>query len=318
MIDFKNLSKTPNETLCNSHYYCDYLELLALIDCDDGISIHDVYDRFLEDNKISEVGTENGGAENEEWMSRISNWFEEIKCRAYYYDSFYPFTYENNRIKKLNEINEEHYLYIYLLLASLLRHIEKYHSITTIFERISYLVLDKYLPKIAEIHVFGVSSDKNGKYQGSLEDKYEVLASDLGLTKSKKKHIFKAMDNGDGGVDIVAWIPFNGDPNLERKQIFLGQSACGKNWSNKQASVDRVKNYIIDLPSNAQNVLFVPYDFRDSSRLFCQDDEITASLVFDRHRILGLINYQDIVNKSWDKDIDDLIERVKLYQEDII
>lgn len=47
MIEFKLLHKTPNETLCNSHYYCDYLELLALVDCDDGLSINDIYDRFL-------------------------------------------------------------------------------------------------------------------------------------------------------------------------------------------------------------------------------------------------------------------------------
>ncbi|MEM8275587.1 hypothetical protein Q4R63_00625, partial [Morganella morganii] len=294
MIEFKLLDKTPNETLCNSHYYCDYLELLALVDCDDGISVGDIYDRFLEDNKITDIGTENGSVVNEEWMGRISGWFDEINCRVYHYGDSYPFIYDGNRIRKNDNLNVNHNLYILMILCSLLKYINRYHILTTLFEQISYFSLKKYLPRIAEVHVFGVSSERNTRYSGSIDQKYSLLAQDLGLTRSTRPNVFREGDNGDGGVDIVAWVPFRDDPNLDRKQVFLGQSASGKNWVNKQASVDRVKNYIIDLPYNAQNILFVPYDFRDSNRYFCQNDEITASLIFDRHRIIKLISMDDI------------------------
>lgn len=318
MIEFKLLDKTPNETLCNSHYYCDYLELLALVDCDDGLSASDIYDRFLEDNKISDIGTENGSIVNEEWMGRISGWFDEINCRMIHYGDNYPFVYDGNRIKKLIDINHNHYIYILLLLCSLLRYIERYHSLTTLFEQISYVSLKKYLPDIAEVHVFGVSSERNERYLGNIEQKYDLLARDLGLTKSTRPNAFRTGDNGDGGVDIVAWVPFRDDPNLDRKQIFLGQSAAGKNWANKQASVDRVKNYIMDLPSNSQNILFVPYDFRDTNRYFCQYDEITASIIFDRHRIIKLINLNDINHHPWTEVIQGVMDYALSFEEDIV
>lgn len=318
MIEFKLLDKTPDETLCNSHYYCDYIELLALVDCDDGLSIDDIYDRFFENNKISDIGTENGSTINEEWLGRISGWFEEINCRVSNYGDNYPFLYDGNRIKKIDNIGENHYIYILLLLCSLLRYINGYHFLTTLFEQISYAALKKYLPTTAEVHIFGVSSERNSRYSGSIEYKYNLLAQDLGLTRSNRPNVFRDGDNGDGGVDIVAWIPFRNDSNLDRKQIFLGQSASGKNWANKQASVDRVKNYIMDLPSNAQNILFVPYDFRDCNRYFCQSDEITASIIFDRHRIINLININDIYHSTWIEPIQEIIDYTLSFEEDII
>lgn len=318
MIEFKSLSSTPNETICNSHYYCDYIELLALVDCDDGVSFSDVYDRFLEDEKIADIGTENNGHTSEVWNSRINNWFSEVNSRATHYGDYYPFSFDGVRVKKKDNIEDIHYIYICLLLSSLLKYLDGYHQVTTIFEKLSYYALKNYLPQDAEVHVFGVSSDRSSKYIGSLESKFTLLASDLGLTRSVRANIFRPGDNGDGGIDIVAWIPFKDDPNLERKQIFLGQSASGKNWSNKQASVDRVKNFLADLPDNAQNVLFVPFDFRDADRNFCQNDEITASLIFDRHRIIRLIDIDDINNDILSSSFQEVINYALTFEEDIV
>ncbi|MDE9432678.1 hypothetical protein [Xenorhabdus bovienii] len=318
MIEFKPLSRTPNETLCNSHYFCDYIELLALVDCDDGISINDVYDRFLEDGKITGIGSELGSEINEDWMGRITNWFTELNSRATHYSIYYPFIYNGSRIKKKDSLSEVNYLYIFLLLCSSLKYIEKYQCVTTIFEKLSYFAMKKYLPDIAEVHVFGISSDRNSRYNGSLEKKFIKLSKDLGLTMSNRSNIFKTGDNGDGGIDIIAWVPFKDDPNMDRKQIFMGQSASGKNWANKQASVDRVKNYLIDLPDNSQNVLFVPYDFRDFDRNFCQSNEITASIIFDRHRILNLVSYDDIVHDSLGNTFQSIIDYTLDYEEDIV
>ncbi|HHH2114901.1 TPA: hypothetical protein ACPZUT_000231 [Yersinia enterocolitica] len=318
MIEFKSLSSTPNETLCNSHYYCDYIELLALVDCDDGVAISDIYDRFLEDEKITDIGTENNGRTSEIWSSRINSWFAEVSSRAANYGDYYPFVFDGIRIKKKGSIADIHHIYICLLLCSLLKYLEGYHQVTTIFEKLSYYALKNYLPDSAEVHIFGVSSDRSSKYIGSLEDKFTLLARDLGLTRSLRANIFRPGDNGDGGVDIVAWIPFRGDLNLEHKQIFLGQSASGKNWSSKQASVARVKNYLADLPDNTQNILFVPFDFRDSDRNFCQNDEITASIIFDRHRMIKLIDLNDMYNDVLNDSFQEVISCALAFEEDII
>ena len=55
MIDFKPLEVTPKQAFSKSHYYCDYIELLALLDCDDGVSQSDIYDRFYDDSVIEDI-----------------------------------------------------------------------------------------------------------------------------------------------------------------------------------------------------------------------------------------------------------------------
>lgn len=294
MINFKPLTVTPDEAMHNSHYFCDYIELLALTDCDDGIRITGIYDRFLEDNKIEGIGSSNGSQNVEEWNTKINNWFSEIECRKNHYQEYYPFLLTENKLMLKQNLNECNRLYIFFLLCSSFSYIQNYNCLSTVFEKLSCLVFKKYLPNIAEVYNFGASTTQNERYNGSLQQKFSLLAQDLKLKLSDAPNIFNHKNNGDGGVDIVAWIPFRDDLNLDRKQIFVGQSACGKNWVNKQASVDRVKNYLIDLPNNCQNVLFIPYDIRDFQRNFVHRGELTSSIVFDRYRMLKLIDYQNI------------------------
>lgn len=318
MINFKSFSKTPSEAYNNSHYFCDYIELLSLVNGEDGVSISDVYDRFWEDEKIRNIGEEQAGESNQEWIGRISSWFDEISARGGHYGAHYPFVFENNRIKRKPNISEEQHLYLLLLLCSSLNYINSYHTLTSLFEKVSFYAMKNFLPAFSEVYVFGVSAGDNDRYVGSLADKYTRLATDLGLTKSSKDNVFRSGDNGDGGLDIVAWVPFKEDPNPERKMIFLGQSAAGKNWAMKQGSVDRTRNYIIDLPYSAQNVLFVPYDFRNYERLFCQNDEITASLIFDRHRIIKLVDQQLLLTDSIGVQFRDAVGYSLNYIEDIV
>lgn len=318
MIEFKSLSRTPNDSYQNSHYYCDYIELLALVDCDDGIGISEVYDRFSEDGRITGIGSDEGSSEYQKWMGRIENWFVELGGRIVHYGDAYPFYFDGNRLAKKEVFTEHEKVYVFLLLCSSLSYIQHYHVLTTIFEKLSYFAMKKYLPDIAEVHIFGVSKNQNDRYNGSLLEKFRILSNDLDLTLSNRHEVFRSGDNGDGGIDIIAWIPFKNDPNSDRKLIFMGQSASGGNWTNKQASVDRVKNYLVDLPDNSQNILFVPYDFRNFERKFCQGGEITASLVFDRYRMLNLIAHDDISNDMVYESFQSIMDYVCDFEEDII
>ncbi|MFQ2321127.1 hypothetical protein ACK32P_10605 [Aeromonas dhakensis] len=318
MIELRSFSKTPEQALSKSHYYCDYIELIALCDCDDGVSISDIYDRFLDDRRISGIGSDEGSEYSERWSGYISNWFRELAIREATYGEFYPFTYDGNRLMVRQEFSVKNKIYVILLLCSMLQYIEQYHVLTSLFEKCSLYTMKGYLPDFAEVHLFGVSSNLNPLFTGSLENKYKVLAKKLGLTISSKPNVFREHDNGDGGLDIIAWIPFKDDPNVDRKLIFLGQSAAGKDWRKKQASVERAGNYLIDLPANTQNVLFVPYDFRDFERNFSESGEITSSLIFDRYRMLSLIKVDDFYNGDVRDTISDIIEYISNQEEDIV
>ena len=295
MIEFKSLNNLPDTALSKSHYYCDYIELIVLCDSDDGVAVNDIYDRFLEGERISDIGSEDGAISNEKWNSRIQCWFDQLVTRGESYGDDYPFEFIDGRISLKNDMNDRQKLYLGLLLCSLLSYIENSATFTSVFEKISCEATKSYLPAGAEVHVFGKSSATDTKYQGTLMNKVRELATDLSVKVTCSDDDFRKYDNGDGGVDVVAWVPFSNDTNLERKQIFLGQSASGKNWNTKQGSVDRMFNYL-NLPRNVQNLLFVPFDFRDENRNFSEKGEITSELIFDRHRLMNLIDPDVIFN----------------------
>ncbi|WP_028114356.1 hypothetical protein [Ferrimonas kyonanensis] len=318
MIELKSLSNTPDYPYCNTHYYCDYIELLALVDGDDGTSQHDVYDRFYENEKVTQIGEADGASSIEDWRTRIQLWFTELEVRSNNYLEYYPFYLESSRIKLKSDLTVGQKLYLGLLLCSSLSYISKGRNIfTDSFELVSYFAMKAYLPETSEVHIFGTSSFSNKKFIGSLKDKVTSLSIELNCKIKCEDKTFIQYDNGDGGVDIVAWVPFKGDMNQNRKQIFFGQSAIGKNWSNKQGSVDRMDNYLT-LPKKVQNVLYISYDLRDSDRDFSEDGKITTDIIFDRQRILELVDADAIFDTASGSNLMKAVEFSILEEEDII
>ncbi len=302
-LELVNVDTPPSLTLSKCHYFCDYIELVALYGSDDIISCEDIYDRFYDSGVINEeqegvpsegwIGSDEASMYIQRWRDRISSWFRILSSRQQNYGDVYPFLIDGDTISLKDSLSGKSKLYLGLLLASMNSYHNKTPLFTSVFEEISKLSLRSYLGSNSVVHRFGVSQLSGGRYSGSLRDKMRRLACDIEHQLTNLTHVFREGDNGDGGVDIVAWLPFFGDPNKSRKQLFFGQSATGKKWSSKQGSVVRVKNYI-NIPDNAQNVLFVPFDLRDIERRFEEEGDITASLVFDRFRILSLVDEADI------------------------
>ena len=180
MLDTSKIHITPDCSLYLSHHYCDYIELLVLISDEDGLSQDDVFDRFNESGNITDTGTENSAQENDQWFSRISDFFSEITVRESVYGNGYPFQLVGNRISKKSELSELQLCYLTLLLCSSLRYLSNRSIFTTAFEYISYLATSSYLPQGSQTHIFGVSSGQSTRYTGSLENKIKLLANDLG------------------------------------------------------------------------------------------------------------------------------------------
>ncbi|WP_305404325.1 hypothetical protein [Photobacterium leiognathi] len=116
MIEFKILEKTPDCARDKTHHYCDYIELIALCSDEDGLSNSDIYDRFLDDGRISEIGSEDGAESNESWVAEIGNWFSELSARVIAYGDSYPFHFVEDRFALKQEIDDSHCVYLGLLL----------------------------------------------------------------------------------------------------------------------------------------------------------------------------------------------------------
>lgn len=317
MIEFKILDKTPILAQDKTHYYCDYIELIALCSGSDGISNSDIYDRFLEDERIQDIGSEDGAESNETWVGNINSWFEELKVREHTYGARYPFKFDENRFELKQDIDDHQLIYIGLLLCSSLKYIERSNKLSSAFEYASYCAMKRYLPDIAEVHIFGVSSINSSRYTGSLEEKIKKLAVDLNFPTSSRPNVFRNIDNGDGGIDIVAWLPFYSDVNLDKKLLFVGQSASGMEWCQKQGSVDRLKNYM-DIETKPLNVLFVPFDMRDTDRNIKEWTSVTSDILFDRYRMLELLRPEELFFGELGVEFKELIVSAVNYEEDIL
>jgi hypothetical protein len=317
MIEFKILEKTPTCARDKTHHYCDYIELVTLCEGVDGISNSDIYNRYYEDERIRDIGSEDGAESNESWVSEIDTWFEELRAREIAYGEKYPFTISGNRFSINQDLDDNQLIYIGLLLCSLLRYIENSHKFSSAFEFASLCAMKEYLPQVAEVHIFGVSSRNAGRYTGSLESKIRLLSEDLNFPLSTRPNVFRQGDNGDGGIDIIAWLPFCEDTNLDKKLMFVGQSAATMDWGRKQASVDRLMTYL-NIETTPLNVLYVPYDMRDSDRNIRDWTLVTTDLLFDRHRMLQLLNPDQLFSGELGTEFKQLIESAVELEVDIL
>ncbi|BCV56418.1 hypothetical protein TUM17384_03630 [Shewanella algae] len=297
MIEFKSLEKTPVFARDKTHYYCDYIELIALCSDSDGLSNSDIYDRYLEDDRIKEIGSEDGAQSNERWVSDIENWFSELQARVVAYGEYYPFFFEGSRFAFKSELTDCHRMYLGFLLCSSLKYIQGSSLFSSAFELASLYAMKAYLPNIAAVHTFGVSSRNIGRYTGSLEDKIRLLSQDTKYPISSRPNVFRNGDNGDAGIDIVSWLPFSDDVNLDKKLLLVGQSASTVEWAQKQHSVDRIKSYL-DIETKVLNVLFVPFDMRDYERNINEWTLVTTDILFDRLRMLKLIEPDELFSSG--------------------
>jgi len=308
----KYINRTPTISLFKSHYFCDYIELISLVNNKNIITKSDIYDIFLNDDKIDKS--------TDEWRDRIFHWFKILDSRAKLFKNFYPFYIndENSIVLKSTLINF-HKLYIFLLLNSNQRYLDKRKNLlTSDFEELSLIALKNYLPLNACSYRFGKSMLSYDRYSGKLSDKIDLLAKDLKYKIQYEKEDFDENDNGDGGLDLVSWVSFEDDENQNNMQVILSQCATGKEWFKKQYETDKFTSNFINFKTKVNSAIFIPYDGRRFDRNFAEQKEILNDIwVFDRIRILNLLknSQEEILSlKSFEEIVDIVIE----YEEDIV
>lgn len=315
----KNINSTPNISFHKSHYFCDYIELIALLNNENIVSTSDIYEKFYDDNKIKLKGDATSEI-NDNWEIRISEWFMILDIREKSFKEFYPFHINNeNSIILKSNLTDNHKLYIFLLLNSNQKYLsENKNLLTSDFEEVSLITLKNYLTNNALSYRFGKSMLDSDRYKGKLSAKIDLFAKDLKYQIKYDEADLNESNNGDGGLDLVSWIPFQNDENQNNMQVVLSQCATGKEWFKKQYETDKVTSNFIDFKTQVNSAIFIPYDGRRFDRKFTEQTEILSDMwLFDRIRILNLLdNGKDNVLEleSFEKIVNKVIE----YEEDIV
>lgn len=299
-----SFGKLPNTS--DAYSWADYIELLCLINKDQEISKADIIDRINESSDIGDLDssddTESLGdlsipEQNDKWELKTDDWFRHFEYRSYTFKSFYPFALSDDGDVLHRQINltSEQQFYIFLLLASNIKYIRSLnHKVTTSFEDLCADVMKACLPASAKIHVFGTSKYREVRYTGNFWEKINRLAVDLHLTIHAKEEKIAAKNSGDGGLDIVGWVPM-GDSSTGKLFVF-GQAACTEKWVIKQHSSSRsVWGSIFALTYDYINMIFIPICFRDSSGDWWDPTKIAATILFDRQRLIYFLNEQHIL-----------------------
>ncbi len=222
-----------------------------------------------------------------------------ISFRKKFFGDWYPFSIRGEEKDEvcLGELTDKHKLYIQLLLSSNLRLIpeNRWNEITEPFEAISHKVFTLLMPLGWEVHRFGAKGAV--KYKGSLYNKLSCLAKDIKADFRAKQHYFKKGNNGDGGLDLVAWHPLCD----QRSGIPAAFAQCGctlDGWPSKslEASNARLKNIISPLVPWT-TYYFMPHDLLlevDGKQDWQRGNDITECIFVDRLRILNLIGFYEI------------------------
>ncbi len=308
------LSKLPSAQHYIAHQWADYVELLCLVNPDRYLDACDVLDRVLErvvdlkqgaddlaieaeilsEEHAGEMATDRGKIADI-WDTRASEWFKMLATRVTRYGTDYPFVVRGETIQLKRRQTDRQKIYIFLLFCASQNILPHPSLFTSAFEVLSYYAFQGLLPANAKTHMFGSHGMNNDKIfaKGSLSQKRTRLAECLNTIVSPlfEEAIEGATDSGDGGIDLVGWIPM-GD-SLQGSVVIFGQCACTMNWISKQRDCDwpTISGQFV-LRARTQNVIFIPFCNRQHNGKWVNATKI-QSVMMDRRRILYFTNFPE-------------------------
>lgn len=318
------------------YIWCDYIELLCLVDkdrrlsrgrvlelLDDTAQMHgertdadvvnppDVMaDADVDDDDDDDPDAFDGvppgvghvGTRNE---MRVAGWFANLAFRIKLFGDAYPFKLSDDgkELEALPVDTPPRLLYVQMLMSASLRLVPKPRrdELTESFEETSHEIFKQLMPLGWEVHRFGAKGAN--RYQGLLYDKLVALSKDLRGTFMLKRRDYKPNDRGDGGLDLVAWHPM-GDDVREGLPIALAQCGCtsdGDAWSMKslEASPSKLAGKLHVFHPWA-TYYFMPHDLTEAVGAqidWQQKAKLTSTIVIDRSRLIGLAKLYGSVDR---------------------
>lgn len=286
-MKLKNVTNSIRDSFIDLHYHCDLVEINSLSKGEISYDERDLLEIYSKEQ-----------LEKDEYLVDL---FPLLLSRAEYYGDDYPFevNYEGKSITRKVELTTKHRFYIFLLLCSMnekVKHSEGYgKELESAFEHVSVLAFSNRLIDVAHVHHFGSSSYSEERYTGTLIEKINLLASDIKCRTMYDPDDFHSQDRGDGGLDLVAWVPFDNDEYLGSLEVYLGQCTISRTtWHSKQSDVENFKEQI-DFPSSTRNIMFVPHDLRTINNRIRKNKRL-SDIIFDRRRIMICISDDDLTS----------------------
>jgi hypothetical protein len=286
------------------HTWADYVELLCLFNIDREISKDVLIDRFREGRDTGETiddetdedpdtlksgdtaASEESVPSDETLDTMAEDLFRHLKYREGAFGKTYPFAIDMSRRRiVLRRTTGVGRLYLFLLIASNLRYFATLTpQITRDFEVLSKLALQKLLPANGLVHLFH-GAGQSGRFKGKLFTKLSVLASDLFESMTVGADDFDKNDVGDGGLDVVAWVPMNDDsPGV---LLCFAQCACTDKWVKKQREPMAVQQ-VMTLKAQPVYLTFIPFCFRTPTGGWFYAHSV-GTVLLDRLRLINLL-----------------------------
>lgn len=296
------------------YLYADYFELVALFNKDSIITPSEMLDRLTDEGilKPTEI-SENQAEQNDKEEAFVREVFMLLSQRAISFDNDYPFDYQNETLTLKSDLSDKHKLYVFLLLSSNLNLFKPFQSeLTSEFELVSKEALKNYLPNFAKVKNFG----KNTEFQGYAHEKIRLLASEMKINVDEEfLSTIASMGTQDLGLDVVGWMPLL--DQIGNYVSIFGQCACGKDWNKKLNETRRYNKFLKIYLAEITHSLFIPYSMinYNNSKFFEHHEFGEPILLFERKRILSLINDGNVINTLLSKD---LIEKCVSFEEDIV
>lgn len=296
------------------YLYADYFELVSLFNKDSIITPAEMLDRLTDEGILKQTeNSEDQAEQNDKEEAFVREVFMLLTQRAISFNNDYPFKIQNENLTLKDNLSNKQKLYIFLLLSSNLNLFKPFQSdLTSEFELVSKEALKNYLPNFAQVKNFG----KNTEFQGYAHEKIRLLASEMNINVDEEYlSTIASMGTQDLGLDVVGWMPLL--DKIGNYISIFGQCACGKDWNKKLNETRRYNKFLKIYLSEITHSLFIPYSLinYNNSNFFEHHEFGEPILLFERKRILSLINDGNVINTLLSKD---LIEQCVTFEEDIV
>lgn len=307
----------PKFNISDEYLWADYVELLCLQSADKEFTICEFLDLKQESKDLlvsdEDLDTGSPAERNDKASTFGKDVFKILSYRSGCYGEDYPYVIVSDKIKLKGVLTSIHKLYLYLSFCSHLRWIAKPQRthLTGDFECVSMEALTQCFPQWAILKIFGTTSQCGyyGNYTGNKYTKIKALAQDLGEECKLKEDSLSQRDTKDGGLDLVAWLPFK--DKLRSSVIYFGQCKCSEEWVDlKNTSSENDWKSRISLNNGLNNFSFIPFCFRQADGDWHKGGYSVGGVVLiDRQRIIELVqkssdaNYAKIYSLSIIEDV---------------
>ena len=293
----KNLSDIKWDTI-EVEYKTDIAELLCLTSIEKQLSLGNLVD--IQDDELNLFTEDDVNIEEkrDSLSDKTANEIKEhINLRSKYFGDYYPFKFDNRKIRLKNEVEKFtpiQMTYLILLASSVLANTEGGAAINRIghlFENLSSIAFQELMPVGFDIHIFGTGGENSEQFKGKLKSKISELATQLNISvHSRIDDSIEDSNYGDGGLDLVA-INERLFAHDSHQLFFFAQCACGDNWINNQYDSSFYKwEKLLHFDTKPVSVFMTPKSLRKEGWKFSSYGAMGSHNVFiDRYLFLMLL-----------------------------